>query len=174
MTKKRWKSIYSIPTKTCPMCGIYVARRIRAHYCPHCGASLYSYRVGRKKKARTIWVTDEPRIKAIAIYTRDKIRELPQMADFDFENWERQLGNSHVLLDMCEGNQHLALTLVDAFYNMDIRHECGIYGILPRSVSGIISRTNRDNLAWLLAWSKKSIEYNREDVNKLETAQVAM
>lgn len=172
--KKQWKSIYSIPTKTCPMCSMYVARRVRAHYCPHCGASLYTYRVGRKKNARTIWVTDEPLIKNIAVYTRDKIRELPQMADFDFENWEQQLGNSHILLDMCEGNQHLALTLVDAFYNRDVRHECGIYGNLPRSVSAIIMNRNRDELAWLLAWSKTSISYNREDVNKPVAAQVAM
>ena len=174
MATKRWKSIYSIPTKTCPMCGKYVARRVRSYYCPFCGARLFSYRVGRKKTARTIWVTDEPRIKTIAIYTRDKIRELPQMADFDFENWEQQLGNSHVLLDMCEGNQPLALSLVDAFYDRDVRHECGIYGNLPRSVSGIIAKANRDNLAWLLAWCKTSIEYSRKDVDKPVTAQVAM
>ncbi len=174
MSRGLRKSIYSIPEKTCPICGAKVNRRVRGKRCPHCGAYLYSYRVGRKGSKYTIWVTDEPRMKDLALYVISKIQELPSMSEFDFANWPQQLGSSHVLLDICEGDQALAFTLIDAFYDLEIRHDCGIFGTMPRSVSAIISNYNRDKLASLLAWSKKRLNYNRADVEKPQPEQVAM
>jgi hypothetical protein len=87
------------------------------------------------------------------------------MSEFEFTNWKQELGSSHTLLDHCEGDQEVAMGVVAAFYNRDIRHECGIYGNFPRSVSAMISRWKTDELAWLLAYVKSSRGYTRKDMD---------
>ncbi len=168
------KRIKMIPEKTCPICGERVNRRKGGTFCPYCGAILYSYRVNRKGKKYTIWVTDEPRIRDVALRVRDHIRKLPHMEEYEFTYPERQYGSAHTLLNYCEGNQQLAFAVVDAFYDRDIRHQCGIYCNFPRAVSAMISGYGSSDLASLLAWCKHQVGYKRNDLGKETVAQVEM
>jgi len=172
VTKRR--AIHNIPKKTCPICGEKVNKRIQKFYCRHCGARLYSYQVGYKNNKYTIWVTDEPRMKDLALQVRDHVRELPDMEDFEYTEPIPQYGAAHVLLDICEGNQELAGQVITAFFDMEIRHENGIYGKVPRSMMGLIALYRRDQLSVLLAWAKKKISYRRKDVKREQPSQVSM
>lgn len=101
----------------------------------------------------------------LSTLARNLIREQPNMAEFDFIDWEKENGAAHNLLDLCEGNQPLASEVIRAFYDAEIRHECGIYGNRPRSVCTMTSLRS-DYLPSLLAYCKKKIGYSREDIPK--------
>ena len=165
---------FDIPEKTCPLCGTHVSRRREGMYCPCCGASLFTYRHGRGKKAKTIWVTDEPRVKDLAEYVKEKVRMIPGMETYDWASithMKQQYGSATLLLRACEGNQALAFTVVDFLYDNEKRRRNGVFGDKPKSVGGIISKYSGDKLAVAIAVSKREIGYMRVEPRQEATQE---
>ena len=157
---------HKIPEKTCPECGCYVARRQHGTYCPFCSSALFTYRMGRGKNAYTIWVTDEHRVKDIVIQVLEYIQKLPGKEDYQWTSighYKQQLGSASLLLRICEGNQALALEVVDILYDSKRRLKLGVYGHRPLSVSAIISKHASDKLALAIVEAKRATEYFRAD-----------
>lgn len=166
--------LHNIPEKTCPVCGKKCPSREGGQWCRHCGATLYSYRIKANGKEYTIWVTDEPRIKDVAAYIADRIRELPGQAKFHWISRQHMLANygaAHLLLSYCEGNQSLAFEVVDTLYDNDKRRAAKLFGNKPRSVTALISRWNLDHLAVALARAKETLQYSRADIARAEAPQ---
>lgn len=126
-----------IPEKTCPECGKYVARR-KNERCPGCGTRIHPYRMGRGQNKKTIWVLESHNTKEIIEAVRDYVRLRQGLKDFEFEDMKKQFGAAKLLLDKCGGSQSVALSVVEAFTDPDLRRRMSIWPRV-RSVTDIIS-----------------------------------